>query len=99
MGDVTAQTRVELETAAADAPAEETHLEILRRGVMAWNQWRDENPDAVPDLEQAKCAHMDLRGVSLRGAKLCGADLTESDLRIGFRCARDVERKSLHFRW
>lgn len=77
MGDAAAQTRVELETAASEAAGLETHIEILRRGVLAWNQWRDENPDTVPDLEKAKCAHMDLRGANLRGAELTGMDFGE----------------------
>jgi uncharacterized protein YjbI with pentapeptide repeats len=31
----------------------EEHLQILRRGVVAWNNWRAENPDVVPDLNGA----------------------------------------------
>ncbi len=26
------------------------HLEILKQGVEAWNQWRENNPDVEPDL-------------------------------------------------
>lgn len=29
------------------------HLEILKKGVPAWNRWRDENPAVIPDLQDA----------------------------------------------
>lgn len=32
--------------------ANETHVGILRQGVTAWNQWRAEQPDIIPDLSQ-----------------------------------------------
>jgi hypothetical protein len=49
--------------------ANEDHLEILRRGVEAWNAWREENPDIRPDL---------LEG-GLVGANLLGTDLGKAD--------------------
>ena len=39
--------------------ANKEHLDILKQGVGAWNQWRKEHPDIQPDL----------KGVNLRGAK------------------------------
>lgn len=36
------------------------HLEILKRGVEAWNQWREKNPDVKPDLSGAQLADEDL---------------------------------------
>ncbi len=30
--------------------ANEEHLAILRQGVVFWNEWRDENPDIIPNL-------------------------------------------------
>jgi hypothetical protein len=30
--------------------ANEKHLKILKRGVVAWNQWRQKNNEVVPDL-------------------------------------------------
>jgi hypothetical protein len=44
--------------------ANEEHLAILKQGVAAWNAWRNEHPDTVPDLG----------GVHLREANLGGAD-------------------------
>ena len=39
------------------------HLEILKQGVEAWNQWREQNPQTKPDLS----------GAILREANLGGA--------------------------
>jgi len=39
--------------------ANREHLEILKRGVKAWNEWREKNPDVKPDL----------RGADLKGRK------------------------------
>lgn len=33
--------------------ADELHLQIFRKGVASWNQWRKENPEIVPDLSGA----------------------------------------------
>jgi len=57
------------------------HLEILKQGVKAWNEWRRENPDVVPDLARADLRRADLPGANLSGAKLMGADLGRADLR------------------
>src|SRR5712692_3327114 len=46
------------------------HLELLRQGITAWNQWRKDNPDIQPNL----------REVDLRQADLSGADLSEANL-------------------
>ena len=61
-------------------------MALVRRGVYAWNQWRNENPSIRPDLSRAELQHQnlegaDLRGVDLSGAALMGADLTRADLR------------------
>lgn len=53
----------------------EQHLEILKKGVQAWNEWREKNPEIKPDLNQA-----DLAGVNLEGANLGFANLKEAKL-------------------
>jgi hypothetical protein len=53
------------------------HLNILKRGVKKWNQWREAHPGIVPNLSEA-----DLRGADLRGADLRGADLNRANLRL-----------------
>jgi len=70
--------------------------EILMQGATAWNQWREENPEAKPDLsglvlenaalasvrlEQFRLSGAQFRGADLTGAQLNGADLSGADLR------------------
>lgn len=56
--------------------ASQEYVDLLRRGVAGWNRWREQQPDAVVDLEAA-----DLSGLSLDGADLGAANLADSDLR------------------
>src|SRR5947207_1495604 len=51
--------------------ANDEHVAMLTKGVHAWNRWRGENPNVVPDLSGAK-----LNGANLSRANLSGADLT-----------------------
>ena len=54
------------------------HLDILKQGVEVWNQWREKNPDVVPDLIQAKLSGTDLSYADLSYTDLTKADLTKS---------------------
>lgn len=56
------------------------HLEILNKGVDAWNEWR-KSLNIVPDLREAVLRGKDLRRINLSGANLEGAKLREADLR------------------
>lgn len=56
--------------------ANEEQMEIIRRGVSAWNKWRAENPQTHIDLSKA-----DLHKEDLSFADFCGADLTGANLR------------------
>nr|WP_321514669.1 pentapeptide repeat-containing protein [uncultured Pseudodesulfovibrio sp.] len=56
------------------------HLAILEQGVNAWNQWRDENPETIPDLMEAELRKAKLQWVNLKNAKLQGAKLQEAEL-------------------
>ena len=74
--------------------ANQEHLDILAKGVEAWNAWRDRN-DVAPDLRNAPLAGRDLGGVSgipftnaeerfraaIRIALRFGANLRGADLR------------------
>ena len=56
------------------------HLERIRQGVMAWNQWRASDSTTALDLREADLSRADLGAKDLRGADLQGADLSGADL-------------------
>jgi hypothetical protein len=56
------------------------HLQILERGVEAWNAWREHNEDMRPDLNKAGLFEADLTGANLAGADLTYAILTDTHL-------------------
>jgi uncharacterized protein YjbI with pentapeptide repeats len=60
--------------------ANEEHVAKLKEGAEAWNQWRREHSDVVPDLREAQIGGADLSGADLRGAHLGEADLRRTDL-------------------
>ena len=66
------------------------HVEILRKGVGAWNAWRAAHPDITPDLSGA-----DLSGANLRGANLSEARLFDADLSFALVCDADLTRAFL----
>jgi Pentapeptide repeats (8 copies) len=54
-----------------DAPmANNKHVALLMQDVTAWNAWRVENPDILPDLRWADLYAAKLAGANLRRAKL-----------------------------
>jgi uncharacterized protein YjbI with pentapeptide repeats len=73
-----------------DAMANQQHLNQLKLGVGAWNEWRREHLDLEPDLSYAALSgeqlpeinlfKANLQGADLSGADLSGADLTQSGL-------------------
>src|SRR6266581_1583249 len=72
--------------------ANQEHLDILKQGVQAWNQWREKNSDTNPNLIAAKLrsAHLsfadldfaDLSSSDLSGARLGGTNLSHADLSL-----------------
>jgi hypothetical protein len=60
--------------------AEYEHLKILEQGTAAWNKWRDENPEIMPDLRGAALSGADLSSADLSGANLRGVDLRRANL-------------------
>ena len=42
--------------------ANHEHVAMLKKGVDAWNAWREKNPDIHPDLSGANLWWADLRG-------------------------------------
>jgi uncharacterized protein YjbI with pentapeptide repeats len=67
--------------------ANDEHVRRLRRGVEAWNAWRQKtNPAVVPDLggadlDDARLSGADLRAADLSNANLRAADLSDANLR------------------
>ena len=51
------------------------HLQILKHGVKAWNQWREQHTDIRPDLSGADLFRADISRANLPGAGLHGANL------------------------
>jgi TIR domain/Pentapeptide repeats (8 copies) len=60
--------------------ADQQHMEILRRGEEVWNQWRYENPEIVPDLQNAELKYAEMRGFNFSHSGMQGADLSETIL-------------------
>jgi uncharacterized protein YjbI with pentapeptide repeats len=56
------------------------HLELLRRGVDAWNAWRGKEPSVRPDLSGTDLSEADLRGATLLEADFSEANLTKATL-------------------
>jgi hypothetical protein len=67
------------------------HLEILKQGVKAWNEWRREHPDVKPDFSRA-----DLINANLRGADLREADLREAILKFTYLGFADLSFANLN---
>jgi hypothetical protein len=42
--------------------ANDEHVALLKQGMTAWNAWRDENPDVLPNLSGADLIGADLAG-------------------------------------
>lgn len=69
--------------------ADQSHLDVLDKGVEAWNRWRKEEPSVTPDLRDAQLSGRKLQKIDLSrgkwranliGAQLAGADLTDAIL-------------------
>jgi hypothetical protein len=37
--------------------ARDEHVDLLKQGVAAWNEWRLKNPDTRPDLSEYRALH------------------------------------------
>ena len=61
--------------------ANKKHLAILKKGVAAWIEWRNQHLNIRPDLSGADIIGEDLYEASLNRADLSGASLSEANLR------------------
>jgi uncharacterized protein YjbI with pentapeptide repeats len=71
------------------------HLDVLKQGVRVWNEWREENPGAEPDLAGAKLRKANLKGANLSETDLRWADLTAANLRAANLNRADLRRAIL----
>ena len=64
--------------------ANQEHLDILKQGVEAWNEWRESNPKITTrDLSGADLIEANLSGANLIGANLIEANLIEGEPHTG----------------
>jgi hypothetical protein len=56
------------------------HLQILKQGVEAWNDWRDPRRDIIPELSEAPLTDAPLSEAFLAVANLCKAPLSGTNL-------------------
>lgn len=71
--------------------ANNEHLAILKRGILAWNEWRTKTRE-IPNLNSANFSLADLSNADLRGADLGGAELRATDLTNTRLNGADLER-------
>lgn len=71
------------------------HLDVLKQGVRVWNEWREKNPGAEPDLAGAKLSKANLKGANLSETDLRWADLTAANLRTANLNRADLRRAIL----
>ena len=57
------------------------HLVILGHGELAWNTWREKNPEIQPDLSRAELQNSRLTDLNLAGADLSEVRLAWAELR------------------
>jgi hypothetical protein len=73
------------------AMANPEHLEILKRGVEAWNEWRQNNPTIRPELSKAYLSSRALNEVDFSDANMERANLYEANL-----CRANLHRADLN---
>lgn len=61
--------------------ANEEHVKILKRGVRAWNKWREKNHEIAPDLSYLDLSNANLHDANLRFTNLSHSNLNNADLR------------------
>jgi uncharacterized protein YjbI with pentapeptide repeats len=75
--------------------ADDAHLKIIRQGVEAWNQWREDNPETRPDLRRADLTDENLAGANLTWASLSKTNLADAYLVDSDLTAADLTRANL----
>ncbi len=60
--------------------ANSEHFDILKQGVIVWNQWITRTSDVKPDLSEADLSRTDLKGAIFYGVNFRKANLREANL-------------------
>jgi len=60
--------------------ANEEHLEIIKKGSVAWNDWRKNHPSIQPDLSDAGLNDLELKETNLTDTNLIGTNFGDSTL-------------------
>jgi hypothetical protein len=85
-------------------PPNKQHLALLKRGVEAWNRWREDNREAGRtvdadlsdvDLSGEMLGGIELRFANLYGTKLCYANLRGADLERAYLIDADLTTADL----
>jgi hypothetical protein len=81
--------------------ANKEHLNLIKRGVKAWNEWRSNNPNVWPDLNSAdltgaQLAYADLDATDLRNSELVNANLGHAQLNETKLSRADLTGASLY---
>ena len=58
--------------------ANREHLDILKQGVKAWNEWNSKHYEIKPDLSGANLMQADLSGIIFSDVNLADAELSEA---------------------
>lgn len=56
--------------------ANQKHVEVLHQGVEAWNRWRSEHPEILPDLSKISINKLDFGGANFEKVNFSDAKLT-----------------------
>lgn len=69
--------------------------DVIVQGATAWNLWRSENPDVVPDLSGIDLEGADLRAARLESTNLTGAVLRDARLSTAWLNSADLSGADL----
>lgn len=56
------------------------HIKLLKKGAKVWNEWRDENTHAKPDVSGANLSYEHLKNVNLSDANIRGTNFKGANL-------------------
>jgi uncharacterized protein YjbI with pentapeptide repeats len=60
--------------------ANRQHISLLKQGISIWNEWRENNQNILPNLQEANLGNMDLRDADFSNLNLAKTNFYKSDL-------------------